>query len=186
MAKSALARIANGKVLILLFSAGLLFLLFVFPYRNTTLKILSGHECPTLDSNIHYGATEAYKLFGQLTYEGRQLYAWSEITADLIFPIIYVLFLSLLIVYIFQKCSLNKPQQFLAMLPFLMFLFDYGENILIAIMLFDYPQEHTAVAEVASVFTKLKWSFFVLSLGAILFGLTCLVIKSVRKIGKAH
>jgi hypothetical protein len=177
---------ANGKVLILLFLAVLLFILFVFPCRNTTLRIVSGRKKPTLDSNIHYGAREAYELFGELKDEGRQLYAWTEITADLIFPIIYSLFLSLLIIYIFQKCSLNKPQQFLAMLPFSTLLFDYGENILIAFMLFDYPQVHTAVAEVASVFTKLKWTFLAVSLGAILFGLTCLAIKSVRNKGKAN
>lgn len=181
MIKTTLARMANGKVLILLLLANLVFVLFVFPYRNKALEILSGRKEATLDSNLSYGATEAYDLFRDLTHEGRQIYARSEITADLIFPIVYALFLSLLIIYIFQKCSLNKPQQFLAMLPFLMLLFDYGENILIALMLFDYPQPHPAVAEVASVFTKLKCTFFALSSGAILFGVICLVIKSVRK-----
>jgi len=180
-AKSTLAQMANGKTLILLFLAGLVFAVFVFPYRNRALTILSGLKKPTLDSNLRYGATEAYELFGKLQAEGRKIYARSEITADLVFPIIYSFFLSLLIIYIFQKCSLNKPQQFLAMLPFLMLLFDYGENILIALMLFDYPRKHTAVAEVASVFTKLKWSFFAVTLGSVLFGLTCLVIRSVRK-----
>jgi hypothetical protein len=150
------------------------------------LKIISGEKKPTLDSNISYGAREAHALFGKLKDEGRQFYACSEITADLIFPIIYSLFLSLLIIYIFQKCSLNKALQFVAMLPLLALLFDYIENILFAFMLFDYPQERTAFAEVASVSTKLKWTFLAVSAGAILFGLTCLVIKSVRKIGKAH
>lgn len=187
MTTSKLARIATSKVLILLFLVALPFTAFVFPYRNTTLSILSGREKPTLDSDVHYDATYAYDLFCSLTDKGRRLYAWSEITADLIFPIIYSFFLSLLIIYIFQKTSFTKPQQFLAMLPFLMLLFDYGENTLIAFMLFDYPDRHTALAQVASVCTKLKWSLLVVSLAAILFGLTCLMIQFVeRRSGKAH
>jgi hypothetical protein len=187
MIKSELARMANGKVLILLFLAALPFMAFVFPYRNTALSILSGREKPTLDSDFHYNATYAYELFCSLEEKGRRLYAWSEITADLVFPIIYSFFLSLLIIYIFQKSSFTKPQQFLAILPFLMLLFDYGENILVAFMLFDYPERHTALAQVASVFTKLKWSLLVVSLATILFGLTYLMIQFVkRRSGKAH
>ena len=181
MVKNKLARIANGRILILLFLAALPFLAFVFPYRNTALSIVSGREKPTLDSDVHYDATYAYDLFGSLEKKGRRLYAWSEITADLIFPLIYAFFLSLLIIYIFERTSFTKPQQFLAMLPFLMLLFDYGENILIAFMLFDYPERHNAIAQVASVFTKLKWSLFGLSFAVILFGLTCLTIQFVER-----
>ena len=175
-----LAQMANGKVLIVLLIAGLLFFL-IFRYRNNTLKTYSGVKNPTLDSNVCYDSKDAYVLFPKLTEQGRKFYAWTEITVDLIFPIIYAAFLSLLIIYLFQKCSINTSEQFVVLLPFIAMLFDYGENVLIAIMLFSYPKEHPALASVASVFTKLKWSFVSVSSVAILYGLACLAIKFVRK-----
>jgi len=175
-----LAQMANGKVLIVLLVAGLIFQ-FIFQYRNNTLKTYSGEDKPTLDSNLCYDSKSAYALFTKLKDPGRKLYAWTEITVDLIFPIIYAFFLSLLIIYLFQKCSINTSEQFVVMLPFIAMLFDYGENILIAVMLFAYPQEHPALVSIASVFTKLKWSCVSVSFVAILFGLACLAITSVRK-----
>jgi hypothetical protein len=179
MATSKLARMANGKVLIVLFIAALLFQL-IFECRNRTLTAYSGEPQPTLDSDVCYGPQKAHELFGKLGDRGRQLYAWTEITVDLIFPIIYSFFLSLLIIYIFQKSSSNKSLQSLAILPFVAMLFDYGENTLIAFMLFAYPQKYFAVAWVASLFTKLKWILLAVSFAAILFGLIRLVIKSLR------
>jgi hypothetical protein len=191
MVKSKLARMANGKVLVGLLIAGLAFLP-VFQYRNQKLKALaekgafSEEDSPTLDSDRSYDATIAHELFRKLGHEGRQLYAWTEITLDLIFPIIYSLFLSLLIIYIFQKFSNAKSPLSLAMLPFIAMAFDYGENILIAVMLFAYPQKHSVLALVASLFTKLKWGFIVLSFGTILFGLIFLVVKLLSKQAKTH
>lgn len=177
-----LAQMANGKVLVVLLIVGLIFL-FIFRYRDNALKTYSGKkdEEHTLDSNICYDSKYAYALFDKLEDRGRKLYAWTEITVDLIFPIIYAAFLSLFIIHLFQKCSINTSQQFVVMLPFIAMLFDYGENILIAIMLFAYPHEYPALASIASVFTKLKWSFVAVSSGAILYGLACLAIKFVTK-----
>lgn len=177
-----LAQMANGKVVIALFIAVLIFFL-IFRCRDNALKTYSGEkkERLTLDSNVCYDAKYARALFDKLTPPGRKLYAWTEITVDLIFPIIYAAFLSLFIVYLFQKCSINTSEQFVVMLPFIALLFDYGENILIAIMLFAYPQEYPGLASIASAFTKLKWSFLAVSSGAILYGLACLAIKIVTK-----
>jgi hypothetical protein len=179
MINNKLARMAKAKVLIGLFIAALPFLGF-FQYREMTLKHFSNECRSTLDSNISYTSEDAYELFGKLK-EGRKLYAWTEITVDIIFPIIYSLFLSLLIIYISQRCLINKSPQFLAILPFIAMLFDYGEHVLIAFMLFNYPQEHLALASIASLFTKLKLGLLVISFLAILFGLACLMIQSDRE-----
>jgi hypothetical protein len=176
-----LARMAKAKVLIGLFIAALPFLGF-FQYREITLKKLSNECRSTLDSNISYTSTDAYELFCKLK-KGREFYAWTEITVDMIFPIIYSFFFSLLIIYIFQNCSIKSPQ-FLAILPFIAMLFDYGENVLIAFMLFDYPRQYPALASIASLFTKLKWGLLVISFLAILYGLAYLMIQSERKRGQ--
>src|SRR5215203_1330122 len=148
IAKSKLARMANCKVIIVLIIVALPFLFF-FRYRENALKAFTCQDqpipckdSPTLDSNLSYDSDKAYELFEKLTPEGRQMYAWTEITVDVIFPIIYSLFLSLLMIWVFQKSSNYKSQQYLAMLPFIAILFDFCENVLIAIMLFDYQQKY--------------------------------------------
>lgn len=181
---SKLSRMANGKVLICLSLAALPFILFIFPYRTKELKATSGESNPTLDSDFFYTPREAYELFGKLKPSGRRLYLWTEITADLIYPVIYSLLLSLLIIYIFRKFSGIKLQQALATLPLTAMLFDYCENVLIAIMLFAYPQERLGTAYAAGLFTKLKWIFVSASLAAILFGLVYVAFRSRSKGGK--
>jgi hypothetical protein len=193
MAKSKLVRMAKCKVLLVLLTAALPFLLFIFPYRTETLKAVICKDkpapCkdnPTLDSDPCYDSEEAYALIRKFDSPSRQLYAWTEITVDMIFPIIYSLLLSLLIIYIFQKSSNKTTYESLAMLPFIAMLFDYCENVLIAVMLFDYQREHFALARVASLATKLKFSFLAVSLAAILFGLIWLAIRSLSKESKTH
>ncbi|MBC8029969.1 MAG: hypothetical protein H7Z16_07645 [Pyrinomonadaceae bacterium] len=171
---------ANGKVLVLLFIAAVPFHL-LFKYRTKTLRDVSGVNNPTLDSDFFHTPQTAYQLFGKLDDPSRQLYAWTEITADLIFPVIYSLFLSLLLICIFRKLSSVRVQQTLAMLPLMAMLSDFCENILIAFMLFAYPQVYLGVAWAASLFTKLKWILLTASLAAILFGLVGLVIKALSK-----
>jgi len=177
-----LARLARAKVLIALFLVAIPFNVF-FRYREKTLKDLSKECTPTLDSNTSYEPEDAYDLFGKLE-GGREFYAWTEITVDIVFPILYSFFLSLLIIYIFQRCFAGKSPQYLALLPFIAMLFDYGENVLIAFMLFKYPAKYLELASIASVFTKLKWIFLIVSLVAILVGLARLMIQSDRVRGQ--
>lgn len=174
-----LVQVANGKVLIALFLVSLPFQVF-FEWRKRYLRTFSKMARTTLDFDPSYTSTDAYELFSKLEQRGRKVYAWTEITVDMIYPIIYSFFLSLLIIYIFQKCSINKSLLFLAVLPFIVMLFDYCENSLIAFMLFAHPQKYLTLASVASWFTKLKLSFLALCLLAVVFGLTCVVIKLVR------
>ncbi len=173
-----LAQMANGKVLIALVLVSLPFTV-LFEWRKRYLRTFSHMERTTLDFSS-YTAKDAYELFSKLQERGRQVYAWTEITVDMIYPIIYACFLSLLTIYIFQKCSMNKSLHLLALLPFIVMLFDYCENSLIAFMLFAYPREHLTLASIASSFTKLKLSLLVVCGVAVIFGLICLVIKLVR------
>lgn len=135
----------------------------------------------TLDFDRSYTARDAYELFCELQERGRQVYAWTEITVDMIYPIIYSSFLSLLIICIFQKAAINKSLHLLALLPFVVMLFDYCENCLIAFMLFAYPRPHMTLASIASWVTKLKLSLLALCGVAVVLGLTWLVI-TVKKL----
>lgn len=172
-----LAQMANGRVLIALLIVSIPFTVF-FEWRKRFLRTYSHMDKTTLDFTS-YTATDAYELFSKLQERGRQVYAWTEITVDIIYPIIYSSFLSLLIIYIFQKCSMNKSLHLLAVLPFIVMLFDYCENSLIAFMLFAYPRQHLTLASIASWFTKLKLSLLALCGVVVIFALICLVNKLV-------
>ena len=181
-----LHRMANGRVLILLFVAALPFNLLIFPYRTKTLRAISGKENSTLDTDFFYTPGEAYELFDKLGPRGRRLYVWTEVTADLIYPIIYALFLSLLLIYLFRKLSGIKLQHALATLPWIGMLFDFCENFLIAVMLLAYPRKLFWMAAAAGWFTKLKWIFVSASLAAVSFGLVWLAIRSLKRVMKTN
>ena len=177
-----LAGLAKAKVLIVLLLSAIPFFGF-FTYREQKLKEYTGECPPTLDSNLGYNSEKAYALFAKLD-GGRALYAWTEITVDMIFPIIYSLFLSLVIVSIFQRCCTNKSLHPLVIVPFIAMLFDFSENILIAFMLFRSSDKFPALAEAASVFTKLKFGFLLLSLVTIAVSLAYLINQSERNAAK--
>jgi len=102
-----------------------------------------------------YSPQYAETLLVSLGSEGRMIYLINQIPLDFIYPglmgLTGVLFLKLLIK--------NGKLQLLILLPILTALFDYLENILIALMLFTFPNFNSTVAASSSIFTILKSLF---------------------------
>ncbi len=102
------------------------------------------------------GYTHAEVLEAMESYDGagRRTYAWSSLTLDTLYPVIYVGLLSGLI-YRFRP---SQRLGMLACLPFLAGALDLGENIQVFIMLIQYPDISTGQADSASLFTSLKFT----------------------------
>jgi hypothetical protein len=176
-----LARLANWKTIAILILIALPFNLVIFPMRSARLKELAGKSTPIIDVMFAYTPAQVYELVPAYGEQGRQLYALTELTADLVYPIIYNSLLSLLMAIIFRGAfSSGSKLHKLPLLPLASWLADYLENVGITTILSSYPQELDAVAWVTSFFSTVKWTVCGASAAMIVIGLVVLLVKKIK------
>ena len=174
-----LAPWVRGRVLLALLALGLVFNLVLFPWRTGELRALSGLEEPTLDARLTYTVETAYAVADALGPQGRAQYALSELSLDLVYPLLYGLFLSLLSVWLLRRLVLPGSGWLrLAWLPFAVVACDYAENVGIVQLLLTYPARTPAVAQVTSLFTTSKWTLAALAIGV---NLVLAVLAAIRE-----
>jgi hypothetical protein len=176
-----LNRLANWKTIVILILIALPFNLVIFPMRSARLKDLSGENDPIIDAKFAYTPAQVYELVPAYGEQGRQLYALTELTVDLAYPILYNLFLSVLMAIIFRGAfSSGSKLHKLPLLPLASWLADYLENAGITVMLLSYPQELDALAWVTSFFSTAKWTIGGASAVLIVIGLVVLLVKKIK------
>ena len=120
-----------------------------------------------LDTRQWYTPEQAAALFGaldRLDSRARAVYAWTEVSIDLIFPVAYGLLLALLLLRLFED---GRP---FYLLPLAAATTDVFENISIALLASTYDGAPTSWARVAAVFTLLKSGLLLATLAAALGG----------------
>lgn len=156
-------------------------LLFVSPNSpEATISNLSGGQ-RLLDANFHYTAEQAYATIDAYGEQGRQYYLSVVAPTDIVIPIIYSLFLSVAITYIFRRAF--APARLLHMFslaPFAIAIADYSENIAIVTLLLRYPARLEAVATLAGYFTSAKQLLFMGNTLLLTIGLLALAWAKVR------
>ena len=159
--RSALQRLATRRVVVL---AGLTALLCVaaFQWRDARLARLE-----LLDTRQWYTPEQAAALFGaldQLDPRARAVYAWTEVSVDLVFPLAYGLLLALALLRLFGDA---RP---FYLLPIAGAVADVCENISIALLAATYDGSPSSWTRVAAVFTLLKSVLLLATLAATLVG----------------
>ncbi len=175
-----LVRFSSSRTLLTLFILSFLFNIVIMPGTQWQMDLRSGGVEP-LDLSFYYTSDEALErveAFG----ETRQFYAVVELTADLIYPLVYGFFLSVLLVTLYRRgFAVTSRIQMVAFLPLLSMLFDYAENLSIAYLLLTYPAQSPLVATYAGFFTMLKWFTLFLTLVAVLVGFVAFLIQGLRR-----
>jgi hypothetical protein len=164
-------RAASLGAVFVLFILLLPFNLLLFPARGQRLEAYLAYKANVLDARLYYTPGQAYRYFSDLGSPGRQLYAVSELTLDLFYPLLYGFFLSLLLAWIHPR--LSPERRFLSLLPLLPLagaLADLGENLNITVLLLAYPIDLYWLVYLADLFTLLKWLAILLSIFLILLG----------------
>jgi hypothetical protein len=107
---------------------------------------------------------------------GRQAYIRARLTFDVVWPLVYALFLVTGISWLYGRAF--PPGSFWRsanLAPLLGILLDYAENLSTSLVMWRYPARTPVVDALASVFTLAKWFFvigsFVLLLVGVLVGL---------------
>jgi len=166
------ARWVRPRTLLVLILLALPFNLLLFPRRSAALVEISGVDKPIIDTWFAYTPDKVYQLLDALKEQGRGLYAITELSLDLVYPLVYNSFLWLAITLVLNKTFPRQSRiQKLALLPSAVFACDYAENILLASLLWSYPTRHTSLAWAASFFTSAKWALGAMAILSILLGL---------------
>ena len=164
-----LRRVSTGWVAL---SALLIFLLFsalVLPQQATKAEQeTGGSESP--DTSFFYSSSDLYRMAESYGEQGREAYIRARFTFDLVWPLVYTLFLATSISWVFGRAfGSDSRWQRANLAPLLGALFDYLENLAASLVMLRYPEQTVVVDALAPVFTASKW----LLLGAsflLLFG----------------
>jgi len=130
-------------------SSSLLVLLVLFILFNLLLNYFMPRDL-ALDVRFAYSANEAYdslKSMGPKVRENYLIVIWALDTA---YMVVYLLLFSAFMVRFMKSKAL-------AIFPFLVFILDLCENLMVTILLIKFPVENQVLGFIASFFTTSKW-----------------------------
>ena len=159
--RSGLQRLATRRVVIPMVLVALL-CVAGFQWRDTRLGGLE-----LLDTRQWYTPEQAADLFGtldRLDSSARAVYAWTEVSIDLIFPVAYGLLFALLLL-----CLFTDGRRYY-LLPIAGAVADVLENLSIALLASTYDGAPSSWTSVAAAFTLLKSGLLLATLAAAVVG----------------
>jgi hypothetical protein len=159
----------------------LLFTAFVLPSQASDAEIYSG-AIGSPDTSLYYSAEQLYKFAESYGPEGRAAYVRARLTFDIVFPLVYTLFLTSAISWLTKNIPLTgRLWQRSNLVPILGMVFDFLENAATATVMARYPNPTPILAALAGFFTVIKWIFvggsFVILVAAGLLGILRLITK---------
>ena len=123
-----------------------------------------------LDLRFSYNEEIVKQSFVLIGEDGRQLYFFSALIIDTIYPLLYV---SLFIGAYFK---LFRKNAFLFIFPLMAGLFDISENIQVSLLLSNFPTLSSQNIFYSSTSTSIKWIAIGISLTVLIYG----IIKKLR------
>jgi len=173
-----LQQYATGKLVSILFVLTQIVYLLMIGYSIPAVSAFSP-ELPLFDmSPTGYTFVYANELLSALGTEGRNLYLTTQLPLDFIYPGLFSITYSLLLVWLFAKtCQENSKVYYVALVPLLAGIFDYMENLFIIKMINSFPDLQATTVEIASTFTLLKSGFSTVFFVLLLVGFVRLLKK---------
>lgn len=176
-----LARLAKREIIAVLMVIFLILTIVIFPSVNSQLMEASG-GLGLIDMKTSYTPSQVFQMIGAYGEAGRSLYTTTTLTADTLYPLDYALLFALILIATYRRAfPQGRLLRFLVLVPFLTAAFDLLENGCIVSLLAAYPQQPVLLAQIASLFTTLKWSALVITVVLVLVGGVGLVTRSARR-----
>ena len=175
----------TGWRVLLLLVADALMMDYVMPLAGGILAFAADNHVSPLDLMFFYTPAQAFAMMDKYGAAGRAVYLKIELTADILYPIVYTLFYGLLLSWLFQRAfrSDSSARRWNVM-PVGAWLFDLLENIGIVAMLAMYPSQPAALAWLTMIFGSLKWGFFLATVVLVLIGLIRAARNGFRKLAQ--
>lgn len=153
-----LYKVTNGWLTLIAIILFLSFTALVLPQQAKKAENLTGTSASP-DTSLTYTPNDLYQMAETYGKQGRKAYIQARFTFDLIFPIIYTLFLVIVISWLTDKIlTPNNPWRRINLVPIWGAIFDYLENTATSLVMWRYPTQ-TPIALLAPIFTLIKWLF---------------------------
>lgn len=152
-----LSRVSTGWVALAALAIFLLFTALVLPQQATkAAQETGGADSP--DMSFLYTPDGLYRMAESYGELGRQAYIRARFTFDLVWPLVYTLFLVTATSWVFGRAfAPGSRWQRANLVPLLGALFDYLENLSTSLVMARYPDQTAVVDTLAPLFTALKW-----------------------------
>lgn len=148
----------------------LLFIALVLPNQAARSEAETG-DAGSPDSSLFYAPEDLYRLAEAYGAEGREAYIRARFTFDVAWPLVYAVFLSTAISWLYGKAfRAESGWQRMNLVPVLGALFDFLENVSTSVVMWRYPERTAVVDVLAPFFTLVKWVLVGGSFGLLLVG----------------
>ena len=171
---------SSKKMMIISTIVFVLFMIVVLPRVSAYTEDVTGSS-NSPDTSLIYSSDDLFDIAETYGQVGRNAYIILRLTFDVIWPIVYFMFLASLTGFLLQKLDVKKEYKLLILLPLFGLIFDYLENIASVVVMYKYPIEMLFFANSAPVMTLLKWIFIGLGFICVILLLFMLLIKKVYK-----
>lgn len=169
-------KIANWKSLVALLAIYMLFNVYFLKNAENEINKLAGKTIGVIDLTFSFDPNRTLNMMADYGASARSYYARTEMTTDVLYPIVYAFLLGVILTLLYRNKS-YKPHAFINLLPFSSLAFDYLENLNIVTLLNTFPEQSYTIAVLCEIFKMLKWLSFGFSVFFILYGLIRLVKK---------
>ena len=173
-----LHRVSTGRVALAAMAIFLLFSVLVLPRQAAADRRQPGAgagagDVGSPDTSLYYSRDELYRMAEAYGAQGRAAYVRARLTFDVIWPLVYTLFLSTAISWLYARAfEPGSSWRRANLAPVLGALFDYLENLSASLVMLRYPGRTPVVDAMAPIFTLVKWIFVGGSFALLFIGLT--------------
>jgi len=174
-------RYSTGWVVLSSLILFLAFTAFVLPQQSSQVRLATGSDSSP-DTNFFYTSKDLVQFAQDYGEEGRAAYVKARYSFDILWPLVYTLFLSTATSWLFLR--IFKPSsgwQFSNLVPVCGMVFDFLENIAASIVMIRYPIPSSVIAFMAPVFSLLKWFFVGVAFLFMVVGLVIYIGKRITK-----
>lgn len=169
---------ATGRLVLILFIVTMavytIILFYTIPAVLTNAPDMKLFDMSPSGYTLEY----AQELLSAIGEAGRQIYLSLQLPVDFIYPGLFAVSYTLLLVWLFKKGFVREsPVFYLALVPFFAGLFDYLENVGIIMMLRTFPDLTPTTVSLASASSVLKSVFTIGFYVLLLVGISAAVRK---------
>ena len=172
---------ASGRTVIVLFTLTMAIYLLMLFYSIPMVESFAPNTALFDLSPSGYSYQHAMSLLEELGNEGRQIYISLQLPLDFVYPGLFAVSYTLLLIWLFAKSIKDTSRiYYLAFIPALGGLFDYLENVYIIRMINSFPDLSPRLVQIASTFTLLKSIFTTIFFLLLFAGLTAFVFTKYK------
>jgi hypothetical protein len=174
-------KVSTGKVVLVTLAIFIAFTALALPVEAARVDDYN-KEVGSVDTRFYYSPNDLFRIAEAYGEKGRQDYVRARWTFDVIWPLVYTVFLATAMSYLLTKAfSHQGGWQLLNLLPVSAMIFDFLENAAASGVMLAYPDQPFWMAWLASVFTPIKWVLVGDSFALVMIGLVAWGVSALKK-----